>query len=194
MTRMAIAAMFVTAMSGMAAAGTGKVKGTVTSAAGPATDAVVLVDAPPAAGGAAHAVMDQRNETFVPHVLAVAAGTTVDFPNSDSILHNVSSASPAKPFDLGMYPHGEVRSVTFDKPGVVEIRCNVHPRMSAFVVVHSNPWAAVTDGRGSYTITGVPAGTYTVRVWHESFAERAATVTVREDGVQPLDVRLERRR
>jgi plastocyanin len=158
--------------------------------------AVVLIDAPAAAAapGAPHAVMDQRHETFVPHVLAVVAGTTVDFPNGDPVLHNVSSASPAKPFDLGMYPEGEVRSVTFDKPGVVAIRCNVHPRMSAFVVVHANPWAAVTDEHGGYVITGAPPGSYPVRVWHESFDERATAVTVREDVVQPLDVRLEHRR
>jgi plastocyanin len=197
MTHAALTVLLVGAMAGVTpAAGTGTIKGTVTTADGPAGDAVVLVDAPPspAPPGAPHAVMDQRNEAFVPHVLAIAVGTTVDFPNSDPVLHNVSSASPAKQFDLGMFPPGTVRSVTFDRPGVVAIRCNVHPRMSAFVVVHSSPWVAVTDARGRYTIGGVPAGTYAVRVWHDAFDERPATVTVREEVVQPLDVRLERRR
>lgn len=197
MKRAALAALFVGALTGTASpADTGTIKGTVTTAAGPAADAVVLVDAPPSAvpAGTPHAAMDQRNETFVPHVLAIAAGTTVDFHNGEPALHNVTSASPAKVFDLGMFAQGEARSVTFDRPGVVAIRCNVHPRMSAFVVVHSNPWIAVTDARGRYTIGGVPAGTYPVRVWHEGFGERPTTVTVRADVVQPLDVQLERRR
>lgn len=195
--RRALAALLVAAMTGTASpADTGTIKGTVTTAAGATADAVVLVDAPSSAmpAGAPHAAMDQRNETFVPHVLAVAAGTTVDFHNGDPALHNVTSASPAKVFDLGMFARGETRSVAFDRPGVVAIRCNVHPRMSAFIVVHSNPWIAVTDARGRYTIGGVPAGTYPVRVWHEAFGERPSTVTVRADVVQPLDVRLERGR
>jgi plastocyanin len=199
MTRAALAIVLLATMAGdtpAAGTGTGTVKGTITTAAGPRADAVVLIDAPPAPPppGAPHATMDQRKETFVPHVLAVAAGTTVDFPNHDSVLHNVSAASPAKTFDLGMYPAGTVRSVTFDRPGVVAIRCNVHPRMSAWVVVHTNPWSAVTDARGRFTIAGVPPGTYPVRVWHEDLGERAATVTVHQDAVQALDMRLERGR
>lgn len=197
MTRAALTAVLLAAMVGdVPAAGTGTVKGTITTAAGPAADAVVLIDAPAPTPPPAtpHAVMDQRNETFVPHVLAVVAGTTVDFPNHDPVLHNVSSASPARTFDLGMFPQGSTRSVTFDRPGVVAIRCNVHPRMSAFVVVHANPWSAVSDTRGRYTIGGVPPGTYPVRIWHEDLGERPTTVTVREDTVQPLDVRLERTR
>ena len=145
------------------------------------------------AAGAPHAVVTQRDKKFIPHVLTVVAGTTVDFPNQDPLLHNVVSSSPAKRFDLGMYPQGETKSVTFEAPGVVELRCNAHPEMSAFVVVHSSPYAAVTDARGVYTIGGVPAGSHPVRVWHETLAERATSVTVHPGGVQPLDVRLERR-
>jgi plastocyanin len=192
-----LAALLIGAMAGTAnPADTGTIKGTVTTVAGPTADAVVLVDAPPAAvpPGAPRAVMDLSNETFVPHVLAIAVGTTVDFHNSDPVLHNVTSASPAKAFDLGMFAKGETRSVAFDRPGEVAIGCHVYPRMSAFVVVHSNPWFAVTDARGRYTIGGVPAGTYPVRVWHETFGARPTSVTVRADMVQPLDVRLERRR
>jgi hypothetical protein len=127
-------------------------------------------------------------------VLAVAVGTTVDFPNSDPMLHNVSSASPAKKFDLGMYDRGETRSVTFDKPGVVRIGCNVHPKMEAFVVVHANPFTAVTDAQGAYTVQGVPAGSWQVRVWHERLGERQVPVVVRDGQVQPLDVTLDARR
>jgi plastocyanin len=188
--------LLVATAAGVSATESGTVKGTVSAASGPVADAVVLIDTPAeaVAPGAPHAVIRQRDMKFSPHVLAVPAGTTVDFPNDDPVLHNVGSSSPAKRFDLGMYPQGETKSVTFDGPGVVAIRCNVHPEMSAFVVVHANPHAAVTDARGNYTIAGVAAGRYPVRVWHETLAERLTTVTVTAGGVQALDLRLEPRR
>lgn len=171
----------------------GAVKGTITGPDGrPVADAAVLVEGPtaPVVPDAPHAVVEQRNETFLPHVIAVWIGTTVDFPNHDPMLHNVFSASPAKKFDLGMYDEGETRSVTFDVPGVVRIGCNVHPKMEAFVIVHANPYVAVSDGRGSFAIEGVPPGSYQVRVWHERLAGRTEPVTVRGGAVQPLDVKL----
>jgi plastocyanin len=179
-----------------AGGGTGAIKGTITGGAAPGTpvaNAAVLLMGPsiPTAADAAHAVMDQRRDSFVPRVLAIAAGTTVDFPNDDPRLHNVYSASAAKKFDLGMYGEGGHKSVTFDVPGVVAVRCNVHPKMEGYIVVHANPYVAVTDARGSYTITGVPAGSYTVRVWAERLTEKEVPVVVREGQVQPLDVRLE---
>jgi len=192
MTRGAVLTLAVVLAAGRVAAGTGTVKGTITAATGPVPDAVVLIEGPadPAAAGARHAVMAQRNQTFVPHVLALPVGTTVDFPNDDPMLHNVFSASRAKRFDVGMYDKGETRSVTFDAPGVVRIRCNVHPKMEAFVVVHTNPWVAVTDASGSYTVAGVPAGAYQLRVWHETLAEQRVPVTIRDGQVETLDVRL----
>jgi plastocyanin len=190
-----VAALLLAAVAGATAAEPGTVKGTISTASGPVADAVVLIDAPREAvrPGAPHAVVTQRGMKFLPHVLAVPVGTTVDFPNEDPALHNVVSSSPAKRFDLGMYAQGETKSITFDTAGVVELRCHVHPEMSAFVVVHENPYAAVTDARGTYTIGGVPAGTYPVRVWHETLVGRASTVTVHGGAVQPVDVRLERR-
>jgi plastocyanin len=172
----------------------GTIKGTITGPDGrPVTNATVLVEGPPApsTSSAPHAVVEQRDQTFVPHVLVVASGTTVDFPNHDPMLHNVYSASPAKKFDLGMYEQGVIRSVTFDTPGVVRIGCNVHPKMEAFVVVHPNPYGAVTNDQGVYTIVGVPTGSWQVRVWDERLAERRAPIVVREGEVQPLDLRLE---
>jgi plastocyanin len=176
-----------------ALAGSGAVKGTVTSAAGRVANAVVMIEGPSlaATADAPHPVLDQRQQTFVPHVLAVPVGTTVDFPNSDPMFHNVFSASSAKTFDLGMYDKGEKKSVTFDKPGVVRVGCNVHPKMEAFVVVHTNPYAAVSDANGSYTVAGVPEGTYQLRVWHETLAERVVPITVHATEVEPVDVRLE---
>jgi len=172
--------------------GTGTVKGSITSATGPVRDAVVLIEGPslPARDGVPHVVIDQRDMAFVPHVVAVAVGTTVDFPNDDPVLHNVFSASPAKKFDLGMYDRGERKSVTFDAPGVVRIGCAVHPKMEAFVVVHANPYVAVSDATGSYTVTGIPDGDYDLRVWHETLAERRLPVKIRDGQVQPVDVRL----
>jgi plastocyanin len=176
----------------VASAGGGAVKGTVSGASGPLPDAVVLIEGPslPASDHAPHGVVDQKQETFVPHVVAVVTGTTVDFPNHDPVLHNVFSASPAKKFDLGMYDQDETRSVTFDAPGIVRIGCNVHPKMEAYVVVHTNPYVAVSDPHGVYTIHDVPAGAYEVRVWRETGAEKRLPVTVRDGAVTPLDVSL----
>jgi plastocyanin len=172
------------------------VKGRVLHGSEPVADAVVLVGGPTivAAADAKHAVMDQKGKAFLPHVLAVQVGTTVDFPNRDPFLHNVSGYSSAKTFNLGMYGQGEARSVTFDKAGVVPIRCNVHPEMGAFIIVHQNPYFAVTDAHGNYVVDDVPAGKYRVHVWHEKLAEGEAPVAVYDGQVSPLDVHLEARR
>ena len=173
---------------------TGTVKGTVTT--GPdrqvVADAVVMIEGPANGSGTTRATMNQQHEAFAPHVLGVAVGTTVDFPNSDPVLHNVFSTSPAKRFDLGMYGQGETRNVVLDSPGVVLVRCNVHPRMTGYIVVHSNPYVAVTDAHGSYTITSVPPGTYTARIWHEELAGRPVPVKVFDGRVTPLDFGLTR--
>jgi plastocyanin len=192
MSHRAFVAFLAIAVATPAFGGTGAVKGSITSETGPVRDAVVLIEGPSlrARGDAPHVVIEQRDLTFVPHVVAVAVGTTVDFPNHDPVLHNVFSASPAKKFDLGMYGQGETKSVTFDKPGVVRILCAVHPKMEAFVVVHTNPYVAVSDATGSYTITGIPEGDYDLRVWHETLAERRMRVEIRTGQVRPIDVRL----
>ncbi len=195
MSRMPAVAILVIASASAVLAETGAIKGTITTEGTPrkpVAGAVVMVEGPSVLlpPAAPHVVLDQRQQRFVPHVLAVAVGTTVDFPNHDPVLHNVFSASSAQKFDLGMYGEGESRSVKFDAPGVIRIGCNVHSKMEAFVVVHVNPYVAVTDARGAYTITGVPPGDYQVRVWHESSAERRVPVVVRAGQVQPLDLRL----
>jgi len=186
----------VLATATLARAGTGSIKGTVTGGASnaPVANAVVMVDGPPGTAPSARAVIDQRDDTFVPHVLAIPAGTSVAFANSDPHLHNVFSASPAKKFDLGMYGQGEAKSVTFETPGVVRVKCNAHPKMEALIVVHANPYIAVTDAHGAYTITGVPAGRYDVRVWDERLGETRDLAEVRDAQVTPLDVRLTAKR
>lgn len=124
------------------------------------------------------AVMDQRNETFVPHVLAVTTGTTVEFPNSDRIYHNVFSLSKTRPFDLGRYAVGRSKSVRFDRPGIVRVFCDIHSHMSAFILVFSHPYFDVTDSAGRYRIESVPPGSYTLVAWNEGVASESRTVTV----------------
>jgi plastocyanin len=131
---------------------------------------VYLEEAPQAAfetPAPGRARLDQKNETFVPYVLAVTVGSTVDFPNSDRIYHNVFSLSKAKRFDLGRYPRGQSRSVRFDRPGVVRVFCEIHSHMSAFILVFAHRYFAVTDGEGRYRIEGVPPGAYTLAVWND---------------------------
>jgi plastocyanin len=183
-------ALLLVPWAGARTEGTGTVKGTVTTtdpARQVVADAVVMIEGPANSGGTTRATMNQQHEAFAPHVLGVAVGTTVDFPNGDPVLHNVFSTSPAKRFDLGMYGQGETRTVVFDSPGVVLVRCNVHPRMTGYIVVHSNPYVTVTDAHGSYTITGVPPGTYEARIWHEALSGRAMPVKVFDGRVTPLD-------
>src|SRR5207253_2844392 len=136
------------------------------------------------------AVMDQRNETFVPHVLAITVGTTVDFPNSDRIYHNVFSLSKTKTFDLGRYATGRTQSVRFDKPGIVRVFCDIHSHMSAFILVFSHPFYAVTGDDGQYRIDGVPPGNYSVVAWNEGLTSEPKPVTVPEGGATELEFAL----
>jgi plastocyanin len=131
-----------------------------------------------------HARMDQRNETFVPHVLAIVAGTTVDFPNDDRTYHNVFSLSKTRSFDLGRYATGRSKSVRFDRPGIVRVFCDILSHMSAFILVFAHRYFAVTDDDGRYSLENVPPGTYTLTVWNESIRDDAPkrTVTVPDGG------------
>lgn len=135
-------------------------------------------------------VLDQFRLTFVPHVLPVLVGTTVAFPNSDEVRHNVFSPSPPKLFNLGTYPRGVTRTITFDKPGEVALLCNVHPEMSAYVVVVETPYFAVTGRDGSFEIHGVPPGTYTLSAWHEKSKPVSTVVTVTEARAVRVRLRL----
>jgi plastocyanin len=128
------------------------------------------------------AKLDQRNEAFVPHVLAIVAGTTVDFPNNDQTYHNVFSLSPVKPFDLGRYAVGKSKSVRFDRPGIVRVFCDIHSHMSAFILVFGHRHFAVTDEDGRYRIDNVPPGSYTVVAWNESTPTDSRRVVVPETG------------
>jgi hypothetical protein len=122
--------------------------------------------------------IDQRNETFFPHVLAVTTGALVDFPNNDQTFHNVFSLSKPKRFDLGRYGRNESKTVRFDTPGVVRVFCDIHSHMSAFVLVFNHPFHATTGDDGRYRLDNVPPGTYTVTVWHEGTSHDSRSVTI----------------
>jgi plastocyanin len=137
--------------------------------------------------------MDQTKQTFVPHVLAIVAGTTVDFPNSDKTYHNVFSLSKTRSFDLGRYASGRSKSVRFDQPGIVRVFCDIHSHMSAFILVFSHRYFAVTDDEGRYLIDNVPPGSYNVVAWHESLPAETRRVTVADSGDTDLNFVLTRK-
>lgn len=136
--------------------------------------------------------MDQRGQQFVPHVLAVTAGTVVDFPNNDKTFHNVFSLSRARTFDLGRFAPGRTGSVRFDRPGIVPIFCDIHSHMSAWVLVFGHNYFAVSDDNGRYTIEHVPAGGYSLAVWSELGTTPARRVTVTDGAVVEADFRVSR--
>ncbi|MEO8521181.1 MAG: hypothetical protein ABI603_07455 [Acidobacteriota bacterium] len=201
-----------------AAAAPGAIRGRVTLPSGPATSvdrpnvadvtmgaglpvdrrSVVYLDPAPRAAFDSRdepvARMDQRNKTFVPHVLAIVAGSTVEFPNSDRTYHNVFSLSKTKSFDLGRYAVGRSKSVRFERPGIVRVFCDIHSHMSAFILVFAHRYFAVAGEDGRYRIDGIPPGSYTVMTWNESAPLDAQRVVIPEGGGEvELNVNLRKR-
>jgi len=144
-----------------------EVSGTTQTAGKPVPDAIVWLDAPaaPRQVQSKPVVLDQRHLDFHPRVIAIRVGTTVDFPNSDKVFHNVFSFRDGKKFDLGMYPAGTSRPIVFDKPGLSRIFCNIHPHMAAYVMAIDSPYFSATDQSGAFTLADVPAERYTYRAW-----------------------------
>ncbi|HWW83262.1 MAG TPA: carboxypeptidase regulatory-like domain-containing protein [Vicinamibacterales bacterium] len=153
-------------------------------------NAVVWLDAPnaPASLSSGKVVLDQRNLSFFPHVLAVRTGTVVDFPNNDRVFHNVFSFRDGKPFDLGIYPVGVLRHVKFDQTGLSRIFCNIHPGMSAYVMAVDTPYFAVSDDEGAFTINSVPPGTYTYHAWRAGGTAQGGSITVGAAAEAPLTI------
>ena len=125
--------------------------------------------------------MDQRDKEFLPHVLAIMKGTTVRFSNSDPFFHNVFSSSRVQTFNVSQEKKGDFTNLKFDRPGIIPIKCHIHASMKAYIVVLPNPFFAVTNASGLFHINGVPAGTYTLKVWSEG-GSTTQSITVPASG------------
>jgi plastocyanin len=135
------------------------------------------------------AKMDQKGMVFTPRVLPIAKGWTVEFANSDPVAHSVFTLDGEK-YDLGTWPKGEVRKYTFAKTGVYRQLCKVHDDMLAFIVVLDTPWFAVSDKTGQFSLRGLPAGKYTLGVWHEKLGAADVQVELSAAGVAGLQLPL----
>ncbi len=176
-------------LTGLTAYGTAAFAGTIHGkVAGVKGESVVYVEAIPGKTFPAptqHVTIDQKGLMFVPHVVAVQQGTTVEFLNSDSVAHNVfwPSVNGNKKLghNLGTWPQGQRQSFKFDNPGAIPLLCNVHPDMAGYLVVSPTPYFAVTDKTGAYKIENVPDGSYTVTAWHEGGKTKTNPVKVAGD-------------
>jgi len=149
---------------------------------------VVYLEVPlPAAVNPVTAELKQRNRRFEPEVVAVPVGSSVSFPNADPIFHNVFSLSKAKQLDLGHYPSGQSRTIRFDKPGVVELYCHLHPNMNAVVLVLPGAFYTRPGADGTFQVAGVPAGHYKIVAWHKSAGLLRRSIQVPENGVVHID-------
>jgi plastocyanin len=167
------------------AAHAGDIKGKVSGASGVS---VVWVDAIAGKTFPApekHVVVDQKGLMFIPHIVAIQQGATVEFLNSDTVAHNVFwisiSGNKKLGHNLGTWPKGQSKSFKFDNPGVAPLLCNVHPEMSAYVVISPTPYFAQSDASGNYKISGVPDGSYTVAAWHEGMKQQSKPAAVKGD-------------
>ncbi len=161
-----------------------ELSGLVTVSGRAAANAVVWLDAGAASvSRTPNAVLRQRSLKFAPQVLAVRAGTVVDFPNDDRVFHNVFSFRDGKRFDLGVYPVGSTRQVTFTHTGVSRLFCNIHPNMAGYVVVVDTPWFATSDAEGRFHIADVEPGTYTWQAWRAAGPVASGSISVRAGSV-----------
>ncbi len=139
-----------------------------------------------------HPKVDQKSLNFVPHILPVVKGTTVDFANSDNVKHNVYSPSKTKKFNLGTYGSDIVKQVTFDKEGEAALACNVHAEMSAYIIILPNPYFTKTGNDGRFTIANIPPGQYTLKTWHERKRPYQQKVTVEPGNTTEINIQLRR--
>jgi len=151
---------------------------------------VSFLNVPSPHGSPSRAEITQQGEQFVPHVIAIETGTTVDFPNLDPYFHNVFALSRPGTFDLGRYPTRDSRSRVFDKVGIVKVYCHLHSQMSALIRVFDHSWFTIPDTRGEFAIDDVPAGVHTLVVWHERIGERQEEVSIRPGGTTEVSFTL----
>lgn len=184
--------------AGMSLSSAGDINGKITAkGARDNANAVIYIDKIPGKTFDApkkHGEIDQKNLVFTPHVIPVLEGTTVDFLNNDDVLHNVFSPDKcAEKFNLGTWPRGQIRSYTFKEASCqAVILCNVHPEMEAYVVVVQTPYFAVSAKDGSFKIKNVPAGKYTLKIWHEKLKGESTVVEVPEKGSATVQFQLKR--
>ena len=171
-----------------AAYGARRVEKGSTDPASELTNVVVfLEDAPkPQNLPATRARIVQENETFVPRVVAITRGSTVDFPNADPFFHDVFSLSRSGTFDLGSYPRGQTKSQQFRRAGLIKVYCHIHSHMSASIMVFDHPFFTIPRIDGTFGIDDVPPGTYNVSAWHERIGE--STQSVRIEPGRPSEV------
>ena len=178
-----VALTILTACSTAAFAGT--IHGKVSGVKGESVVYVEAIAGKPFPAPAQHVTMDQKGFMFVPHIIAMQQGTTVEFLNSDSVQHNVfwPSVSGNKKLghNLGTWPQGQRQSFKFDNPGIIPLLCNVHPDMSGYLIVSPTPYFAMTDKSGEFKIENVPDGTYTVTAWNEGAKSKSNPVKVAGD-------------
>jgi hypothetical protein len=135
-------------------------------------------------------VLNQHGSRFDPDMIVAPIGSTVQFPNLDPIFHNVFSLSKAQPFDLGYYPQGQIRTVKFNHPGVVQVYCHIHSNMYAAIVVTASPWFQKPSADGSFSFSNVPAGHYRLTAWHKIAGFHKAEVEVPETGSVDVTIRV----
>ena len=133
------------------------------------------------------AQLDQRNQRFEPEIVVIPVGSTVSFPNSDPIFHNVFSLSKPKAFDLGYYPAGQSRRLQFDRPGIIQVFCHLHPNMSAAIVVTPNQWSTRPRDDGTFVLSSIPPGKYQLVVWHKSAGFFRRKVEVKDGTAVSMD-------
>lgn len=162
--------------------------GTAQAGGKPVQNVVVWLEAAGApAAQTKRVTLDQHNLGFEPPVIVVRVGTVIDFPNHDTVFHNVFSYRDGKKFDLGMYPAGTSKPIAFDRPGLSRIFCNIHPHMAAYVMAVDTPYFAMSDEHGAFLISNVPAGTYMYHAWKPGGQTLTGSVTV--DANHPLEIR-----
>ena len=190
-------ALFFPGFEPSAAGSAGSISGRVTLSKGgaarsDASNAIVWIEGPRRSGGAGRRLaMVQESKRFAPRVLIVPREGTVEFPNNDPIFHNVFSVSGGNRFDLGLYRSGATKSRGFGEPGLVRIYCNIHPQMVGFLMVVDSDFAAVTDRSGAFRFEGVPAGSWTLKAWHEEGAETSVPLIVPAAGDAPLTISID---
>ncbi len=138
------------------------------------------VPAPAKPPAGPHPRLTQKNKSFEPHVLVIPVGSVVEFPNRDPFFHNVFSLFEGKRFDLGLYEAGSTREITFSKPGISYIFCNIHAEMSAVIIALDTPYYGISNQHGDVVIPNVPVGHYTLRIWYEDALPDALNTMTRE--------------